>query len=301
MHNLHAQDAGKKKEDLFHSVFWTKIPCFSQILKIVIVLRNRKSNISLRPAEMAHLSQNKNKTMKFLSYVFIASVFLLASCESTKQNTKDVTLANEQDSVNYALGINVGESLKQLGVTEINEEILTKAINQAFAGDTSLAMNNEEAMQFLNIYFQKMQMQKAQKNLEDGKKFLEENGKNAGVITTASGLQYQVITEGTGASPVDGDQVTVNYTGTLIDGTKFDSSYDKGQPLTYPINKFVPGWTEVLKLMKEGSKYKVWIPSELGYGARGNQGIPGNAVLIFDMELLKVIPAADGNKVPGNN
>lgn len=216
---------------------------------------------------------------------------VFASCESTKKNTGNVTLANESDSVNYALGINVGESLKQLGVTEINEDILTTAINQAFAGDTTVIMNNEQAMQYLNVYFQKMQVKKSEKTLEEGKKFLEENGKKEGVITTASGLQYQVIQEGTGASPVDGEKVTVHYTGTLLDGTKFDSSLDKGQPLTYPINKFVPGWTEVLKLMKEGSKYKVWIPSELGYGSNGNQRIPGNSVLVFDMELIKVLPA----------
>ncbi|MFN0274459.1 MAG: FKBP-type peptidyl-prolyl cis-trans isomerase [Chitinophagales bacterium] len=239
--------------------------------------------------------------MKLIMYSILAGTVAFVSCEGAKKNTGSMTLTNEQDSVNYALGINVGESLKQLGVSEINEEILTMAINQAFAGDTTVLMDNEKAMQYLNVYFQKMQIEKSKKNLEEGKKFLEENGKKTGVITTASGLQYQVITEGTGASPVDGDKVTVHYTGTLIDGTKFDSSYDSGQPLTYPINNFVKGWTEVLKLMKEGSKYKVWISSELGYGQQGNQRIPPNATLIFDMELIKVIPSAEGNKVPDGN
>jgi len=235
--------------------------------------------------------------MKFTS-LFIAGAIILASCESTK-NTANVTLTSKIDSVNYALGINMGESLKQIGLTEINDDILLAAMHLALSSDTTALMNNEEAMSFLNVYFQQLQQEKAKKTLDEGQKFLEENAKNPNVSTSPSGLQYQVLQEGTGATPTDADKVTVHYTGTFIDGKKFDSSYDKGQPATFGVTGVIKGWTEALKMMKEGGKMKIWVPSDLAYGPRGRQGIPGNSVLIFEMELIKVTlatPPAEGQE-----
>jgi len=129
----------------------------------------------------------------------------------------------------------------------------------------------------------------AQTALEKGKAFLAENGKKPGVKTTASGLEYEVITEGKGKSPKATDTVKVNYRGTLIDGTEFDSSYKHGQPIEFPLNQVIPGWTEGVQLMKEGAKYRFYIPSNLAYGSRGAGGVIGpDETLIFDIELLKV-------------
>ena len=129
----------------------------------------------------------------------------------------------------------------------------------------------------------------AEKNKAEGEAFLAKNKTAEGVVTTASGLQYKVMTEGTGATPTDEDKVKVHYTGTLLDGTKFDSSVDRGQPLEFPVTAVISGWTEMLKLMKVGEKVTAWIPSDLAYGPRGNRAIPGNSVLKFEMELLDVI------------
>lgn len=243
--------------------------------------------------------------MKNLFFIIIL-LPVLASCQNTKKNTKDIKLATAQDSVSYALGINIGESLKQQGINELNTDLISAAINQAFAGDTTvMLMNNQKAIAFLNTYFQKKQKEEGEKKLAEGKKFLEENAKNPNVKTTASGLQYEVISEGTGATPVDGDMITVNYTGKLIDGTIFDSSADHGQPLTRSINGVIKGWTEAFKLMKEGAKYKLYVPSELAYGPQGGGKIPPNSVLIFDVELIKVSPAppkdAKGQTTPQNH
>lgn len=129
-----------------------------------------------------------------------------------------------------------------------------------------------------------------EENKAEGAAFLAENGKKPGIITTASGLQYEVITEGTGASPSASDKVEVHYKGTTIDGKEFDSSYKRGQTITFPLNRVIPGWTEGLQLMKEGAKYRLFIPSELAYGARGAGGAIGpNETLIFEVELVKVI------------
>ena len=132
----------------------------------------------------------------------------------------------------------------------------------------------------------------AEKNKAEGEAFLAKNKTAEGVVTTASGLQYKVETEGTGATPTDEDKVKVHYTGTLLNGEKFDSSIDRGQPLEFPVTAVIAGWTEMLKLMKVGEKVTAWIPSELAYGPRGNRAIPGNSVLKFEMELLEVIPPA---------
>lgn len=238
-------------------------------------------------------NQNIINTMKqFFSAILLLAVF--ASCEGTKKASDEIKLLSSTDSVSYALGVNIGESLKQQGLDSLNTELVMKAMDQSFANDTTMLMNNEKSLAYLNEYFQKMQQAKMAAALEEGKAFLAENAKKPGVTTTASGLQYEVITQGTGKMPVDGEKVVVNYTGKLIDGTEFDSTVGKS-PLTYPVNKFVAGWQEALKLMKVGSKYHLVIPSELGYGQMGGGVIPPNSVLIFDLELLDVLP---GDPVP---
>jgi FKBP-type peptidyl-prolyl cis-trans isomerase FklB len=133
-----------------------------------------------------------------------------------------------------------------------------------------------------------MNEKKAVENLLKGKIFLEENGKKEGVITTASGLQYKVIKEGEGTSPVDTSYVTVHYTGTFMDGKVFDSSVERGQPARFPVNGVIPGWTEAIKLMKPGANWILYLPSDLAYGSQGNQGIAPNSVLIFDVQLIAV-------------
>ena len=145
---------------------------------------------------------------------------------------------------------------------------------------------------YISTYLRSLEQKQAIANKQAGIDFLEKNKSKKGVITTASGLQYEVITEGTGLLPTIDDKVSVHYKGTLIDDKVFDSSYDRGQPVEFPVSKVIKGWTEVLQLMKVGSKYKVYIPSDLAYGEQGNQrgGIKPNSVLIFEMELFSILP-----------
>lgn len=219
--------------------------------------------------------------------MLIAVAFI--ACDN-KTAMKTPELLTAEDSLSYALGINIGKSLQKQGVENLNTDVISVAIHQAFSDDTTAIFDNQEAVAFLNAYFQKKQMEVMEKKLEEGKKFLEENAKKPGVQVTASGLQYEVIKEGTGATPTDSDRVQVHYHGTLTDGTVFESSVESGQPVTFNVNEVVPGWTEGLKLMKEGAKYKLYIPSELGFGAMSGGPIPPNSVVIFEIELLKVNP-----------
>ncbi len=212
-------------------------------------------------------------------------------------------LPTEKQQVSYMIGMDIGKSLKPMK-EEVDMATLQRAINDVF-GDKKPLLNDEQAMQVMQTFAKKMQekqekeMAKKQAEMEEqGKKnvaaeatFLAENGKKAGVVTTASGLQYQIMTAGTGAKPTASDSVKVHYTGTLLDGTKFDSSYDRKEPAQFVLNSVVPGWTEALQLMPVGSKYKLWIPAKLGYGAEGTPGgpIPPNSTLVFEVELLEVV------------
>ena len=151
-------------------------------------------------------------------------------------------------------------------------------------------MNMEEAREYMQKYFVEASAKEANKTKEEGEKFLADNKTKSGVITTESGLQYQVITEGTGAKPTAEDHVKVHYTGTLLDGTKFDSSIDRGEPAEFPVSQVIKGWTEGLQLMPVGSKYIFWIPSDLAYGDRGaGQMIKPNSTLKFEVELLEIV------------
>ena len=199
------------------------------------------------------------------------------------------------DKVSYALGIGIGRQLSQMGAADLNIDDFAQAIKDVIAGD--LKLGDAEAQQIVQEFFAKQEekqkaeaAEKGKAAKQDGEKFLAENGKKEGVITTASGLQYQVLREGNGQSPKATDTVECHYEGTLIDGTKFDSSYDRGQTATFPLNQVIAGWTEGLQLMKEGGKYRFFIPYNLGYGARGaGASIPPYSALVFVVELIEVL------------
>lgn len=192
------------------------------------------------------------------------------------------------DQLSYAWGVAIGKQLRGMGLTNLEYSDFDRALRASFAGEP-LEMEEAEAHKIINEYLAELAKKAEAEAKAAGTKFLEENRTKEGVITTPSGLQYLVENEGTGAQPSATDEVTVHYTGRLLDGTKFDSSVDRGEPATFPLNRVIPGWTEGVQLMKEGGKYRFFIPSDLAYGPQGVQGaIPPHAVLVFDVELIKV-------------
>ena len=199
-----------------------------------------------------------------------------------------------QDRASYVIGFNLGRTLKQNDVNA-NSDLIVKGLRDGLAGANGMLTDAEmqSTMQEFQRQVQSQQEAKqkmvGEKNKTEGEAFLAKNKTKAGVKTTASGLQYEVEKEGTGPAPKATDTVTVNYKGTLMDGTTFDSSYDRGQPATFVLNQVIPGWTEGVQLMKVGSKYKFYIPSALGYGDKGAGATIGpNAPLIFEVELLSI-------------
>ena len=197
-------------------------------------------------------------------------------------------LNTEMEKVSYSLGVNVAKSVKNQGLTSIDSEAIAQAFTDVFEGN-ELKISEQESNIILQDYFGKLAKEAQSANVEAGEKFLAENAKRDGVTTTTTGLQYEVLAEGSGDSPKETDQVTVHYHGTLIDGTVFDSSVERGQPATFPVNGVIPGWVEALQLMNPGAKYKLFIPSNLAYGERGAGGSIGpNATLIFEVELISI-------------
>lgn len=193
------------------------------------------------------------------------------------------------DKLSYAWGLAMGRQLQGMGMKELNVEDFKMGILSVFEG-TDPAISVEEAQKLIQDYLNDLQAKAEEAAKSAGKKFLEENRKNADVRETASGLQYVVEKEGEGAQPTAEDEVTVHYTGRLLDGTVFDSSVNRGEPATFPLNRVIPGWTEGVQLMKEGAKYTFFIPSDLAYGPQGVPGaIPPHSTLIFDVELIKVV------------
>src|ERR1051326_4654846 len=205
---------------------------------------------------------------------------------------KSPQLKDQKEKVSYSIGMQIGFNLGRQKV-DINPDILAAGIKDAIAGKPQLTPDQvKEIMAQFEKDMDQKQKQLGEKNKTDGAKFLEDNKKKPGVKTTASGLQYKVEKEGTGATPKATDMVTVNYRGTLIDGTEFDSSYKRGQPATFPVNGVIKGWTEALQLMKVGSKYQLFIPSNLAYGERAvSPDLGANSTLVFDVELLDAKPA----------
>ncbi len=192
------------------------------------------------------------------------------------------------DKVSYALGLGIGRQLSQMGATEIVADDFAQAIKDVVSG-AELKVSDSEAQTIVNKFFEEKQAAQAGAAKSEGENFLAENAKKEGVIVLPSGLQYQVLKEGTGKQPKATDQVECHYEGTLINGQVFDSSYQRGQAATFGLNQVIAGWTEGVQLMKEGAKYRFFIPYNLAYGERGaGQSIPPYAALIFDVELLAV-------------
>ena len=193
------------------------------------------------------------------------------------------------DKLSYAWGLAMGRQLIGMGVKDINFEDFADAVKDSFEGKEP-KMPIDEGQKVLNEYMTDLQKKAEAKAREAGEKFLAENKMKEGVKVTPSGLQYVVVKEGEGAMPTAEDEVTVHYTGKLLDGTVFDSSVNRGEPATFPLNRVIPGWTEGVQLMKEGAKYTFFIPSDLAYGAQGvPNAIPPHSTLIFDVELIKVV------------
>ncbi len=210
--------------------------------------------------------------------------------------TKIEGLPTEKQQISYVIGMDIGKNIKPIK-DEVDLATINKAIDDVLA-DRKLLVNDEQMGTVMQAFATKMQAKqkaemeaKAKTNLEEGTKFFADNGKKPGVLTTASGLQYQVVTMGKGVKPTPADNVRVHYTGTLLDGTKFDSSHDRNEPAQFAVGAVVPGWTEALQLMPVGSKFKLWIPGKLGYGEAGVPGAPigPNQTLVFDVELLEIV------------
>ncbi|RDC57375.1 FKBP-type peptidyl-prolyl cis-trans isomerase [Pedobacter chinensis] len=218
---------------------------------------------------------------------------------SGKTTTITNSLKSGLDSTSYAFGTSIGAGLKSTGLSTLNYDVLLKGLKDAFTGGKTI-LDQQQAQQCINDALSQASAVKnkaeAEANkikyapmIKEGQTFLEENKKRAGVQTTASGLQYEVLTAGTGVKPTATDSVLVHYKGTLLNGQQFDSSYDRGEPISFPLNRVIPGWTEGVQLMPAGSKYKFFIPYNLAYGERGaGADIPPYSTLIFEVELLKV-------------
>jgi FKBP-type peptidyl-prolyl cis-trans isomerase FklB len=233
--------------------------------------------------------------MKLVNVVAAAGIGILtlsspalAQKKNKKVMEQTFTLKNQLDTVSYALGANIAENLKQQGFENLSIEAFAQAFKDV-ADKKQLLVTADQARTILNEYFTQLQQEKANKNSVAGQKFLEENKKRPEVVTLPSGLQYEILKEGDGPTPKATDRVTTHYHGTLIDGTVFDSSVERGQPATFPVNGVIQGWVEALQLMKVGSKWKLYIPSNLAYGERGaGDSIGPNTTLIFEVELLSI-------------
>ena len=227
--------------------------------------------------------------MKFIfTLVTGLSLLLVIGCNNKGFFQKEVLLSNDIDSMSYSLGLNVAENVKSQGLTEINADAIAKAFSDVMAGQNTM-MTTVEAEKYLNDYFKNLAVAKVEVDKQAGMDYLEQNKTQEGVITLPSGLQYKIITEGSGPKPDVNDKVTTHYHGTTIDGVVFDSSVDRGEPASFAVNGVIEGWTEALQLMNVGSKWKLFIPSGMAYGTRGAGALIGpNATLIFEVELLAI-------------
>jgi FKBP-type peptidyl-prolyl cis-trans isomerase FklB len=232
--------------------------------------------------------------MNKLLFGFLALSPSLACLAQTKPKkpvtgTTQAALKTSADSLNYAIGMSLAKFYQQQGIKSINTAVVVRAINDVMKGGKSI-LTEEQCNMSISNYLQQLKSEKAAGNRKAGEEFLAANKTKPGVVTTASGLQYLILKEGTGPKPVATDKVRCHYHGTLIDGTVFDSSVDRGQPAEFPVNGVIPGWVEALQLMPVGSKWKLFLPSGLAYGDNqmGGKIAPGST-LIFEVELLDIV------------
>lgn len=228
--------------------------------------------------------------MRKLFFAIVAIALIAFTACDNKNGSGNVTVETKVDSVSYALGYSIGSNIiKQF--PDISPDILAAAVKDVFAEkEITMFADEQAAGMYIQNYLKAETEIKGQGNLEEGNAFLEKNKAREGITVTESGLQYEILTEGTGAKPTRADKVRVHYHGTLIDGTVFDSSVDRGEPATFGVGQVIPGWTEALQLMPTGSKWKVYLPANIAYGERGAGGNIGpNATLIFEVELLEII------------
>lgn len=251
--------------------------------------------------------------MKKTLFVALASAIALNAAAQTKPKTtvkkavpskttasktaaKPIAFKNKLDSASYAFGLAMASNLKSGGLESLNYDLLTKGLKDAFNPAAKPLMTEQASQSAINNMFESLskvreakERVKFEPTIKEGETFLAQNKTKPGIKTTASGLQYEVITEGTGTQPKGTDKVTVHYKGTLLNGFEFDSSYKRNEPTSFGLNQVIPGWTEGVALMKEGGKYRFFIPYKLAYGARGaGQDIPPYSTLIFEVELIKV-------------
>src|SRR6201995_1993446 len=217
---------------------------------------------------------------------------------------KPLVLTTEQDKQSYAIGLNVGKSLHRDDIA-VDPKIVLQGLQDAMAGGAVLLTDDQIKTVMTDLQTQVRQKQEekrlamAETNKKDGAAFLAANATKPGVVTLPSGLQYKILTPGTGPKPTATDSVVCNYKGTLLDGTEFDSSYKRGQPATFPVSGVIKGWTEALQLMPVGSKWQLFIPADLAYGERAQGPIGPNATLVFELELLSIQPKAQPDATPG--
>jgi FKBP-type peptidyl-prolyl cis-trans isomerase FklB len=228
--------------------------------------------------------------------VVVLGLFLLSSCSSEKKYAA-VKLKSAEDSVSYYLGLTYGSGLKQASIDSVfNSQAFIKGLTEAISKDT-LPVSQFMIQTYLNEYFVELQQNQLQDQYQEyiaeNKVFLDDNSKRDSVVTLPSGLQYVVLREGTGNKPTSSDRIKVHYTGTLIDGTIFDSSYQRNEPAEFNVGQVIPGWVEALQLMPVGSKWRIYIPENLAYGSQAPQGslIKPFSTLIFEVELLEILPA----------
>jgi FKBP-type peptidyl-prolyl cis-trans isomerase len=243
---------------------------------------------------------------RLFGWTGVALALLLAGCQKGAEDesaakadeaakTAGTAFADDNAKAAYSLGYVFTENVTRQFGSDLDVESFVRGVRDQFAG-ADAALDDAEAQRVLNALIEQRQasaMAEAAATLDKGLEYLAENGKREGVVTLESGLQYEVLEEGEGAKPGPEDVVTTHYEGRLIDGTVFDSSIARGEPATFPLNRVIPGWTEGLQLMSPGSKYRLYVPAELAYGDRAAGSIPPNSTLVFDVELIKVEPAAE--------
>jgi len=231
-----------------------------------------------------------------------AGLPILITAATFATGAEESKFKTPQEELSYVLGMDMGASLKRLG-TDVDLKTLMQGLEHTLKGEQTL-LTSEQANNIKQAFFKKRQEEQAaeqkaagERNLKEGEAFLAENKTREGVKTTESGLQYLIVKQGDGPKPKDTDQVKVHYRGTLIDGTEFDSSHKRGEPVTFPVKGVIPGWTEGLQLMPVGSTYKLFIPAKLAYGERGaGRQIGPNATLIFEVELLDIVKPEPGTE-----